>query len=808
MSYSIGQISQIISSNVFALENGSYVPKSELAGGQIISELLYDSRMLMFAQQTLFFAIKTGQNDGHRYIGELYERGCRAFVVSQLPQALFEGAFFLQHTNPTQALQILAAHHRSKFTIPIIGITGSNGKTVVKEWLNQLLSPEMTVTRSPKSFNSQIGVPISVWGLTEGSEIGIFEAGISKQGEMAPIEQIIRPTIGILTNIGAAHSSGFDSLDEKLMEKCTLFEHTDLVVFNKDSESIAQALNGKSNLAWSYEEPQNKELVRQLPFKDAASIENAMHCAAVMRWLGYEEDVIGKRLGELKSVPLRLEVKQAVNGCTLVNDSYSADLTSLLVALDFLGRQGSGQPKTLILSDILQSGLSERALYSEIAKVVCQKGITRLVGIGEKIGLVGEFLPKGFNLSHHHTTEDFLKTYKLGDFNREGILLKGARIFGFERIARLLEQKLHKTVLEINLSMLTHNYHVFRSLLRPETKLMCMVKASGYGSGTLEVAKLLEYLKVDYMAVAYTDEGVDLRNAGIKTPILVLNPEESTFDMMLRHGLEPEIYSLNQLKSYLFHAQQREGQTQTIHLKLETGMRRLGFEEAELREAIVLLTESKNMKVGSVFSHLAASDAPTHDDFTRSQVATYESLYGIVEKHLGYRPMRHILNSGGIERFPEYQWEMVRLGIGLYGVASSPLLHDRLAVVSTLKATVSQIKNVPVGETVGYNRNGKTTRDSRIAVISIGYADGFPRKLGNGMASVWVRGKLAPIIGNVCMDMSMVDVTDVPEAAEGDEVEIFGDHIPVQRLAEQLGTISYEVLTMVSDRVSRMCYLD
>lgn len=776
------------------------------------SHLVFDSRRVANGPLSLFFALQGDRNDGHRYIAELFAQGVRNFVVSQAEAATaFPAANFFLVPDTLHALQHLASAHRRRFGLPVVGITGSNGKTVVKEWLWQLLSPDLNIVRSPKSYNSQIGVPLSVWEIGPQHQLGIFEAGISRAGEMARLADIIRCETGIFTNIGDAHSEGFPSLEAKVREKSLLFAHAQRIIFCRDEKRIERVLRecypDRELLGWSFDDPEAAVFLRELPFTDRASCENALHVAFLMRRMGYEDEVIVKRLSELRPVALRLEVKAGINGCALLNDAYSADLLSLGIALDFLAQQSPSRQRTVVLSDLHETGRPPEALYPSVGDLLVKKRVDRLIAIGPDMeGLL--WLPESLraNTEWYPDTEAFVRTFRPELFREETVLVKGARRFAFERIVRLLERKAHRTVLEINLDALGHNLNVYRGLLGPAVKVMCMVKAAGYGSGSLEVAHYLQYLGADYLAVAYVDEGVELRRAGIKMPILVLNPEETSFEALLRYELEPEVYSLSLLKNLLdFLSRQKQPKTLTIHIKLDTGMRRLGFEMAEIGTLSELLLAHPVLSVGSIFSHLAASDSLEHDDFTQKQAQRFGEMAEELSALIGRQPLRHLLNSGGITRHPAFRFDMVRLGIGLYGVDGSGILQPRLQPVSTLKATISQIKQVPKGETVGYNRMGRVTRDTRIATIGIGYADGFARRLGNGVGEVLLRGQRAPVVGNVCMDMTMIDITDIPHASEGDEVMIFGPELPVQEVAERMGTIPYEVLTMVSERVTRLC---
>lgn len=810
-----------------------------------VEQLLLDSRSITAPRTALFFALSGQRHDGHRFLTDCYRAGIRNFILCR--EVSLDGmpdANVLLVPDSLLALQALAAWHRAQFRLPVVGITGSNGKTMVKEWLHQLL-PREKMVRSPKSYNSQIGVPLSVWQIGPEHRLGVFEAGISQMGEMERLARIIRPDIGLITNLGPAHREGFPSESVKLQEKMRLFESAKTLVFCADHSEIsaaakawAAARKGRLLLSWSRtgqdvaiqfsgfktqlggrvkfriataasaqglqknRQFQHLNAVLEIPYSDAASIENACHCITLLLALGYPLSVFSRRLKHLEPVEMRLELKAGINNCTIINDAYSNDLASLRIALHFAQQQSRDGQITLILSDFLQTGQRKDQLYQQVAAGLLEHHVQRLIAIGPDTGaLLRAKLPTDFNASFYPDTDAFLQNLQAHDFNADLILIKGARLFAFERIAQRLEQKAHKTVLEVNLGAVVHNLNVYNRLLTPGTKMMVMVKAAGYGSGAAELGRLLEFHKVDFLGVAYADEGIELRQAGVQLPILVLNPEPAGFDAMLRHRLEPEVYSLNLLDQLLHFA--GKNRAMAIHLKLDTGMHRLGFSKNDLPALLERLGNHPNIRVQSVFSHLAAADNPVHDAFTHAQARAFAGMYKKIAAGLHYRPLRHLANTGGMVRFPEYQFDMVRLGIGLYGIDSCGL-QDQLQVVNTLKATISQIKEIPAGETVGYNRNGPITRLSRIATISIGYADGLLRLAGNGRYSVLVHGRLAPTVGNVCMDMTMVDVTGIPTASEGDEVIVFGEHLPVQTLANCLQTIPYEVFTNISGRVKRV----
>lgn len=796
-----------------------------------IDWLLTDSRSLCFPEETLFFALKTKRNDGHKYIPELYERGVRNFVVSDLTAETggYADANFLQLANPLKGLQKLAEKHREKFQVPVVGVTGSNGKTVVKEWLYQLLSPDRVVTRSPRSYNSQIGVPLSVWLMNEHTELAVFEAGISEMGEMEALQSIIKPTIGILTNIGGAHQENFFSVQEKCMEKLALFKDCDVIIYDADNELISSCVSKclftSREIAWSKkdnEHPLFIESVRKgeghttvkyrylglpneytIPFIDDASVENSLHCLAVALYMMVPPEQITARMARLEQIAMRLEVKEGKNGCVLINDSYNSDLASLDIALDFMSRRSEDKEKkrTLILSDMLETGQSSKLLYRQVAELVHSRGVDKIIGVGEEIRSASA----RFEIEKYffRSTEELLESNLLAGLRNEVVLVKGSRKFRFETLSDRLELKVHETILEINLNALVDNLNFYRSKLKPETKMVCMVKASAYGAGSYEIAKTLQDHRVDYLAVAVADEGSDLRKAGITSSIIIMNPELTAFKAMFDYKLEPEVYSFHLLDE-LVKAAEKEGVTNfPVHIKLDTGMHRLGFAPSDMPRLIERLKRQTAVIPRSVFSHLAGSDEEQFDAFTRRQIEAFEKASAELQAAFPHKILRHICNTAGIERYPGAQFDMVRLGIGLYGI--DPFTNQILHNVSTLKTTILQIRDVPKEDTVGYSRKGRLTRDSRIAAIPIGYADGLNRRLGNGRAYCLVNGKKAPYVGNICMDVCMIDVTGI-DCKEGDKAVVFGDELPVTVLSDVLDTIPYEVLTGISGRVKRVYY--
>jgi alanine racemase len=771
-----------------------------------IGWLLTDSRSLCFPEETLFFALKSSRNDGHRYIEDLYRRGVRNFVVEALPSRDYKDANFLVVPSTLAALQRLAERHRDEFNCPVVGITGSNGKTMVKEWLYQVLSPDHNVTRSPKSYNSQIGVPLSVWLLNEQTDVALIEAGISQPGEMQALAAIIQPTIGVLTSLGAPHQKNFRSMEEKCMEKLQLFHDAQVIIYNADDDLVSRCVRrsgfkGK-RIGWRRE-----ELLKtyQLPFIDEASIECSLAVAATALYLGVTPDQLRERMARLEPVAMRLEVKEGQRGCTLINDSYNSDINSLDIALDFMARREETK-RTLILSDIHQSGMDYDELYKHVNELCVQRGVSKLIGIGTRMASKSDLITIGEKY-FYPTTEAFLTSDTFRSLHNEVVLIKGARSFGFDRITEQLEQKVHETILEVNLNAVVENLNYYRSFLKPETKIVCMVKADAYGAGAVEVAKTLQDHRVDYLAVAVADEGVELRRNGITQNIMIMNPEMTAFKTMFDYDLEPEVYSFRLMEA-LIHAAEKEGITGwPVHIKLDTGMHRLGFDpDKDMDELVNRLKRQNAIIPRSVFSHFVGSDSDDFDNFSRMQFEKFERGSRQLQAAFSHHILRHMDNSAGIEHFPERQLDMCRLGLGLYGV--NPRDNHILSTVSTLKTTILQLRHVPKEETVGYSRKGILTRDSLIAAIPIGYADGLNRHLGRGACYCLVNGCKAPYVGNICMDVAMIDVTDVPDVHEGDMVEIFGTNLPVTVLSDKLDTIPYEILTAVSSRVKKVYFQD
>lgn len=820
----------------YTLQNIAQIVDSSSKGSErIIERLVLDSRKIYSPAGSLFFALKGPRRDGHRFIAEVYKKGVRNFVVSEpIAAADYPDAEFIKVYDTLEALQELTAWHRKQFHIPVIGITGSNGKTIVKEWLYHLLHEDFNIVRSPKSYNSQIGVPLSVWQMNEQHTLGIFEAGISTVREMENLEKIIYPTIGVLTNIGEAHSEGFYDKNEKLSEKLKLFAHCTVVIGREDyfggRKKISESFGRKQYLVTWGTSSSNDLIIKRIdkregytiitytspyiedsltiPFTDDASIENAITCCLVSMHLNLDDAKRKEKMKQLPAVNMRLEVKKGLNHCTIINDSYSTDTSSLEIALNFLYQLDTQARRTVILSDFVQSSVEQKKLYAYILAEIRRHGVSRLIGIGEIISKeLSTVVPDhSLTIELYPSTGEFISQFLSSRFRDETILIKGARLFEFEQIVHLLEQKVHQTVLEINLNSIAHNLRQYQQLLRPSTRIMAMVKAFAYGSGGAEIAGVLQYHKVDYLGVAYADEGVELRKAGITLPVMVMNPEEITFDTLTEYNLEPDIYSFEILKSFDQYLQKEGLQQYPVHIEVETGMNRLGFALEDVEQLGDFLRNTSCFRVQSIFSHLSSSEDAAQDEFTFKQEQKFTAAALQLEQKLGYTVLKHIANSAAIARHPSLQMDMVRLGIGLYGIDSAATHKLDLQPVATLRSTIAQLKHLKAGESVSYNRRGMVTRNSIIATVRIGYADGFSRRLGNGTGSMYVKWKLAPVIGTVCMDMTMIDVTDIEGVKEGDDVIIFGKELPVQQLAVWAGTIPYEIMTGISQRVKRVYF--
>ena len=781
-----------------------------------IRNLLTDSRKVIREEGSVFFALRGERYDGHQFIEELYATGIRQFVVGEdIDPARLPETNIIRVAEPLYALQELARLHREQYTIPVIGITGSNGKTIIKEWLFQLLSRDYSIAKNPGSYNSQVGVPLSVWRIHPHDQLGIFEAGISQPGEMERLERIIHPTIGIFTNIGPAHDDGFGSPEHKAVEKCLLFRRCERVIYCRDHTIVNDTLSQATipGYSWSFHreadvrvtsvgtehrfETSDAEFTLTLPFTDKASVENSIHCITLMVYLKYHPSVIADRVRSLRSVPMRMELKEGINQCQIIDDSYNNDLMGLRISLDFLLNQKQKKKKRIILSDIQQSGLSDLQLSKQIAELISQSGIDSFVAIGPAMGRNRDLFPA--STAFYPDTRSYLAQFQAATYRDEVILIKGARTFQFEKIANRLQRRLHDTVMEIDLGALVHNLNYFRARIPDQTKIMVMVKAFGYGSGSIELANVLQYHHVDYLGVAYADEGAELRRNNIELPVMVMNPTEESFDLLIRHKLEPEIYSFHILQALIAYL---NNQSCVVHLKLDTGMHRLGFEAEGLDRLTELLLANRNITVGSIFSHLAGADEARHDAFSGEQATQFEKMANTISSRIGYKPLYHLLNSPGILRLTSMHYDMVRLGIGLHGVDPTGEHHE-LKPVATLKTIISQIRHVRKGDTIGYGRSGFADRDMKIATLAIGYADGFSRAFSNGRGQVLINGRLAPVIGKVCMDMTMVDATGI-EVNAGEEAVIFGKDLPIQCLADKINTIPYEILTNTSERVKRV----
>ncbi|SFG89224.1 bifunctional UDP-N-acetylmuramoyl-tripeptide:D-alanyl-D-alanine ligase/alanine racemase [Pedobacter insulae] len=816
LQYSIKYIAQI-------LKGKAFLPNPNVC----IENLLTDSRTLVSPAKSLFFAFSAKRN-GHEFISHAYQNGVRNFVISDENYVeKYEEANFIVVDDVLKALQNIASFHRAQFNLQVVGITGSNGKTIVKEWLYQLLTADFNIVRSPKSFNSQIGVPLSVWQIAEVHSLGIFEAGISTSGEMQALAAVIHPTIGILTNIGEAHAAGFESKRHKLKEKLKLFEEVELFIYAPEYTSTLEIseLPGKKKFSWSTKEPadlhiqhietkkeesyieasyQGAQISCTIPFTDKAALENAIICWATLLALDYSPAEASIRLDRLTGVNMRLALINGIENCSIIDDSYSADISSLAIALDFLNLQNQHPKRTLILSDLYETGKRTKDLYTEIAALLQQKKVDHLIGIGPDISAFANLFK--LEASFYQNTQEFIRNWQALHFNNETILIKGARKFEFERISKLLTLKIHDTVLEINLNALAENLQFYRSKLKPGVKTMAMVKAFSYGSGSFEIANLLQYQKVDYLAVAYADEGIALRRGGISLPIMVMSPEPSAFEALVKYRLEPELYDVNILKSFInFLPDEKAGFK--VHIKLDTGMHRLGFGKEELPELINLLLGTEKLKIESIFTHLVASDQAKHDDYTMSQILAFSTAYQEITTRLKYFPLKHVLNTSGITRWQDAQMDMVRIGIGLYGFDNALPANKGLQAVAVLKTTVTQVKNINAGETVGYGRLGNMPKGGSIATVKIGYADGYSRKFGNGVGKMLINGQLVPTIGSICMDMCMLDVTGI-KVNIGDEVVVFNHQHTIVDLAEQIDTIPYEILTNVSQRVKRVYFFE
>jgi Alr-MurF fusion protein len=798
--------------------------------GLIVSDIVTDSRQISFSEEMAFFAIRGINHDGHRFIKSLYDKGIRVFIIEELPPdaVKYADTAFIVTDNTVSALQKLAASKRRSFKSDVIAITGSTGKTIVKEWLADILGLFEPVVRSPKSYNSQIGVPLSVWKLDDKYKAGIFEAGISMPGEMEKLRAIIDPVVGVITNIGDAHSENFPDNETKAKEKLKLFTNSSLLVYCRDQKLLHELirsdrmLNAKKLVDWSFLSKDAEIFVNRnqlsgnrtqlkvnykgkkfkfiIPFDDRASVENAVTVATACLALKSDPDIIMKGLANLVSVAMRMEMKSGINGCQLIEDYYNSDPGSLGMALDYL-RSQNHKRTTLILSDFVQSGRDEKELYGEIAALIMRSGIDKFIGIGPVLTRNGSFF--GADALFYYSTEEFIHRFNAADFRNEIILIKGARKYEFEKIGAMLEQQVHQTVLEVNLDAIAHNLNEFRRFLDPGTRIMAMVKAFAYGAGPAEIAALLEYHRVSYLGVAYVDEGIQLRNAGVTLPVMVMNPEFSSSEQIIKYNLEPEIYNFYSLAKFDEVASRHGLVGYPVHLKIDTGMHRLGFMPEEIEELAKKISITESLKIVSIFSHFAASDHPAFDHFTHRQAEKFLEAVAKIRQATGYAFLRHICNSAGIARFPQYQFEMVRPGIGIYGIGDFEGIN--LKPAGRFKTRISQIKRIPAGEPVGYNCADVSDKERTIGILQAGYADGLNRKLGNRNGSLLIRNTRVPIIGNICMDMCMADLTGL-DAEIGDEAEIFGENISINEIADKCQTIPYEILTSIPGRVKRVFF--
>ena len=812
----------------------------EITSGKVIGKLpdlqvtqvSIDSRQILHPEQTLFVALRGAKADGADFIPQLLDEGIRVFLVHedwQSDEKLLEKAAFILTRDTRKALQKIAAYQRSIFTKPVVSITGSNGKTIIKEWLGQVLSQRFAVAKSPKSYNSQVGVPLSIFGIQPYHQVAILEAGVSKAGDMDSLAQMIQPDLGIFSNIGSAHEEGFSGVQEKIREKLKLFKDTKLLIHCKDQEVLAKeikdAIPAEKLISWSKKSGADysvswkplegktrvilmkndlNTLTFQVPFTDQASLENVTHVIIAALTLGEDIPAIQEGLDHLKSVDMRLTLKPGLNDSLIIDDTYNNDLAGLKVALEFLSQQRPKRSKILIISDLLQQGLPEK-IYSEVGELIGSYGIDQIIGVGTEIQRLEVLFPG--KSKTYTSTDQLLQTLDPESFQNDLILITGARSFTFEKIVNRLQQRIHGTTLEINLNALTHNFNFYKRQIKPGTKVMVMVKAFAYGGGAAEIANHIQTMGADYLAVAFSDEGVALRKQGIRLPIMVLNPVEESFDLLREYELEPVVFSPEFFKKLGYYARLHEIQL-SIHLDLDTGMHRLGFEQKHLQELKDLLSEFPELKIASLYTHLVGADEEIHHDFSIQQLEQFMSMKSEIEAILDYKPLIHALNSAGIVRYPDYQMDMVRLGIGLYGVEVTGKHEASLKPVSTLKTTVSQLKELPAGATVGYSRKGVLVNGGQIATLAIGYADGYDRRFSRGNGYVLIQGKKAPVIGNVCMDMVMVDVSAIEGVKAGDEAIIYGEQISLKELADRIGTIPYELLTNISTRVKRVYYLD
>ena len=815
MNYTTKEIAEITQSQIIGDKNLQ------------IHHIAFDSRNIYSTLKTAFIAINTHKNSGEKYISQAIEKGIKV-IISENFYSEYDGITWIIVENSVKFLQDLAHYHIENQPIKTIGITGSNGKTIVKEWLYQCLWNEFPTVKSPKSFNSQIGLPISLLQTSEKHQVGIFEVGISKPNEMKTLEEIFSPKIGILTHIGTAHSSNFENELQLIKEKLILFKNSEIIIYNGDNEQVCKEIktqySDKKLISFGLKahndvkiicdyKDRNQEILVQyfsekLSFpanqRDEATLTNALAVICILKEFGFTNEKIVEKINNLKAVEMRLESVNGVRNNLIINDSFNLDLDSLIIAYQFINQYNRDE-KTLVLSDIFDVKNDDVSLYHKVAEITNQQNFKQIFLVGNQISRFQEkFNAKTYTFS---TTKELLESQQLNSIENQLILLKGARIFEFEKIKSHLELQKHDTVLEINLNAILHNINVHKSLLKPETKMCAMVKAYSYGLGGYEIAEFLQHHHIDYLGVAYADEGVDLRKNGITTPILVMNPEQGSYDVIIDYNLEPEIYSLRVLELFANQLQLKGIQQKyPIHIKVETGMHRLGFKEHEIDELVENL-KKYNVKVASIFSHLSSADVPEEDDYTMEQIHTFQRVSSKISEALGYQPIRHILNTAGITYYSDYQFEMVRIGIGMVGISANPKVKKQLQSAVTFKTVISQISEVKQGESIGYNRKYKAEKDTRIATIPVGYADGIPRLIGNKKGFVGIHNQKVSIVGNICMDMLMVDLQNI-KAKEGDEVIIFNGNPTLEEFSGYCQTIPYEVLTSISRRVKRIYIKD
>lgn len=815
MNYTVQQIAAITNAQVIG------------DGDLMIKNIAFDSRIIYSTKNTAFIAINTHKNSGEKFIESAIDRGIHVIISEhQYPQ--FENITWIIVENSVDFLQKLAKYHFEHSHLQSIGITGSNGKTILKEWLYQCLWNEFPTVKSPKSFNSQIGLPLSLLQINTSHTLGIFEVGISQPDEMENLENIFHPQIGLLTHIGTAHAANFSSEEELVDEKIKLFKDSQVIIYNGDhslvSKKIKDLYSDKKLISYGLKK-ENQVFIKnniskgenivveyfgqEISFpahqRDEATLTNALALITVLKELHIENQKIVEKINTLKAVEMRLEAIEGIKGNIVINDSFNLDLDSLKTALQFL-KEYNKPKKSLVLTDIVGVNTNSQELYEEVSELVNEQHFDSVFLIGDEISKFSElFKSKTYTFID---TKELIESKYLTELENQIILLKGARKFEIERLKDILELRKHDTVLEINLNAILHNINYHKSLLKPGTKMMAMVKANAYGLGSYEISEFLQHHHIDYLGVAFADEGAELRKKGITTPIVVMNPEQHSYQTIIDYNLEPEIYSFRVLDLF-YEAVQKSGYDQKypIHIKLETGMHRLGFKDFELDQLSETL-DHKNLKVQSMFSHLSSSDVPEEKEFTLNQLETFEKNSSYLIEKLGYTPIRHILNSSGITSYTNYQYNMVRIGIGMLGESPSSEIQKQLQSVVSFKTVISQISLVENGESVGYSRKYKTDHQTRIATIPVGYADGIPRLIGNQIGKLGVHKTLAPIVGNICMDMMMLNVDNIPNVKEGDTVTIFNAYPSLKEFAAYCKTITYEVLTSISPRVKRIYIKD